>query len=193
MLVALAANAPIESAARVTPSCLKATSFLPAPSGDQRIFFLVGGKLVVRKGPGQDPTPLAGNDPTFGITRLLAWKKGANPLNMFVVARPRGTRSDEIWSFAVDDKGIQAATPVRGYEDFGSQQSFFEQYSVPRCLPGGNRCLSVSSDADGSYLDVVPKRGQQPVAFKKIEKKTVIDAAWASMDGQSLYLLMPCF
>lgn len=193
MLLAVPVNAPLESATRVTPKCLKATSFLPAPMGDSRIFFLVAGKLHVRKASGQDPTMLAGNDPSFGITRLLAWKNGASPLQMLVVARPQSSRSDEIWAFAIDDRGIQAASPVRGYEEFGNQQAFFEKYSVPRCLPGGRQCLSVSTDADNSYVDVEPKRGQRPVALKKIEKKTVIEAAWASADGQSLYLLMPCF
>jgi len=193
MLLVLPVGATIESATRVTPKCLKASSFMPAPLGDPRIYFLVDGKLYVRKGPGQDPTILAGNDPSFGITRFLAWKKGASPLELLVVARPHGTRSDEIWAFAINDQSIQAASPVRGYEEFGNQQAFFEKYSVSRCLPGGRQCLSVSTDSEASYLDVEPKRGQRPVPLKKIEKKTVIEAAWASADGQSLYLLMPCF
>lgn len=192
MLLALPANKPLESGTRVTPTCLDATSFLPAPQGDPRIFFLVRGQVYARQTPGEDPAPLAGNDPALGVTRLLALENATAPLRILVTARPRGVTSDEIWSLTVDAQGIQAATPVRGYRSLADQASFFAKYNVPRCLPGGRNCLVVSTDAEGSYLDVEPTRGQPPEPFEKLEKAKVLDAAWASADGQSLYLMLPC-
>lgn len=60
LLLALSTKKPSDRGTQVIPSCIKATSFLPAPRGDPRIFFLIGGQLHVRKAPHQAPTPSLG-------------------------------------------------------------------------------------------------------------------------------------
>jgi hypothetical protein len=44
---------PPSAGTRVTPGCVETDSFLPAPEGDPRIFFVVKGGLYVRPAPGQ--------------------------------------------------------------------------------------------------------------------------------------------
>jgi hypothetical protein len=192
LLLALSTKKPSDRGTRVTPGCIKATSFLPAPKGDPRIFFLIGGQLHVRKAQDQPPTPLAGQDPALGVTRLLAADIAASPLQILVSARPHGVSTEEVWLLSVDEQSVLAQRSAAGLAGFSSQVEFFKKYAVPRCLPGGHRCLVVSSDESSSYLDVEPTRGEPPVPFQKLDAVRVIDAAWASADGESLYVLTPC-
>jgi hypothetical protein len=193
LLLALSTKKPSDRGARVTPNCIKATSFLPAPKGDPRIFFLIGGQLHVRKAPTQAPTLLAGQDPALGMIRLLATDIAASPLQILVSAKPHGARAEELWLLTVDDEqSLLAQRPTVGLAGVSNQDEFFKKYAVPRCLPGGHRCLVVNPDENASHLDVEPTRGQPPVPFQKIDAVRIIDAAWASADGESFYVLTPC-
>lgn len=163
-----------------------------SPRGDPRIFFLIGGQLHVRKAPHQAPTPLAGQDLGLSMIRLLAADIAASPLQILVSAKPHGASPEELWLLTVDEQSILAQRPTPGLTGVSNQDEFFKKYAVPRCLPGGHRCLVLSADENASCLDVEPTRGQPPVPFQKIDALRVIDAAWASADGESLYLLTPC-
>jgi hypothetical protein len=192
LLLALSTKKPNQRGTHVTPSCIQATSFLPAPRGDPRIFFLIGGQLQVHKAKNQAPMLLTGQDPALGVQRLLAADIAASPLQIVVSAKPHGASDEELWLLTVDERSILAQRAAAGLAGFSNQDEFFNKYAVARCLSGGHRCLVVSSDENASYLDVEPTRGQTPVPFQKLDDVRVIDAAWASADGDALYVLTPC-
>lgn len=126
------------------------------------------------------------------MIRLLAADIAASPLQILVSAKPHGASTEELWILIVDEQSILAQRPTHGLAGVSNQDEFFKNYAVPRCLPGGHRCLVLSADESASYLDVEPTRGQPPVPFQKIDAVRIIDAAWASADGESFYVLTPC-
>lgn len=192
LLLALSTKKPKERGTQVTPSCIKATSFLPAPMGDPRIFFLIGGQIHVRSAQNQAPVLLTGQDAALGVQRLIAADIAASPLQIVVSAKPHGASAEELWIVTVDQQSVQSQRAAAGLAGSSSKDEFFKKYAVPRCLSGGRRCLVVSSDENASYLDVEPTPGETPVSFQKLDDIRVITAAWASADGDSFYVLTPC-
>lgn len=180
---------PLEGATYVLPQCFPATTFLPAPEGDPRFFFLRDGIVYVSRRRGEMPVQLAEHDPALGITRLLAFDRQASPLGLLVAARPSGTQDEQIRLLTISDSAILSAELVTADRCFASQEAFFERYSAPRCLDGGRLCLV--PDSDRSYLNVQLVRGQKPIRFKDFDRVPVVDAAWAP-DGQTYYALVPC-
>ena len=191
-LLVVPTKGPLESGTRATPGCLKATSFLPAPAEDPRIFFLIGSSVYVRRTPEQAPVPLSGNDPSRGVKRLLAFALAASPLQLLVAAKPDNATEEEIWSLTVGDTTILAARRDPRDLGFTNQEEFFTACDVPRCLSGGRSCLQVSSDGKAHYIDVEPSRGKRPQTLMDLGDVKALDAAWASADGQSLYVLRSC-
>jgi hypothetical protein len=191
-LLVLPAGQPVAGARPVHDRCLGATAFLPAPSPDGRIFFLVGGQVYARSAPGGEPAPLGGNDPALGVTRLLAFAKHASPLEMLVAAKPQGAAGEQLWRLTLEERAIQAARAVGGDRVLADQDAFFAAYHAPRCLEGGKRCLVPFGDGEAHYLDVEPTRGAPPERFVTLGPSPALDAAWASPDGGSIYLLLPC-
>jgi hypothetical protein len=177
---------------RVTRGCVESASFLPAPQGDPRIFFVVEGSLYVRPALEQVPEPLHGGDPALAISRLLAWKAAASPLEVLVEAQPHGKTAAEIWVIAIEDRTIVRQGRALADKAFADRGSFFQTYSSPRCLSGGSRCLVLSSDGQESYLEVEPTRGEPPEPLAELGELAVRDVAWAAEDSQSLYLLVDC-
>lgn len=191
-LILASVGQPPSAGTRVTRGCVKTASFLPAPQGDPRIFFVVQDGLYVRPAPGQAPEPLQGGDPALTISRLLAWKAAASPLEVLVEAKPQGAKAAEIWVVAVEGRTILRQERAHAEEAFAEQASFFRTYSSPRCLSGGSRCLVLTSDGQESCLEVEPIRGEAPEALAELGELAVRDVAWAAEDGQSLYFLVDC-
>ena len=178
---------------RVTRGCIETSSFLPAPEGDPRIFFVVKGSLYVRLAPGQAPEPLEGSDPALSISRLLAWNAAASPLEVLVEARPHGVKAAEIWVVAIDDRTIVRQGRAPAGAAFADQASFFRTYRSPRWLSGGNQCLVLSEeDRQNSCLEVEPTRGKAREMVAELGELRARDVAWAAKDGKSLYFLVDC-
>ncbi|WP_104978914.1 hypothetical protein [Sorangium cellulosum] len=194
-LLAISAKAPAENvlgAARpVLERCFQAMEFLPAPEGDPRFFFLRDGIVHVGYAQVEAPARLAGNDPSLGVTRLLAFDRHASPLGLLVAARPGDAQEEQLWLLTIGDEAIQSAMRVTEDRGFTSQAAFFERYSAPRCLDGGRNCLVPSWDGTASFLDIEPVRGEPPVAFQQLGSVPVADAAWAP-GGEAYYVLVPC-
>src|SRR5262249_1988923 len=105
---------------------------------------------------------------------------------------PHGAAAEQIWTLTLEERAVQAARPVGGPGPFADQEAFFAAYHAPRCLDGGRRCLVPSADREAHYLDVEPTRGARPEPFVEVGATPALDAAWASPDGRSIYLLLPC-
>jgi len=172
--------------------CLHASSFLPAPAGDPRIFFLVKGELYVLQSAGQQPTPLRGNSLAIGVTRLLAIEKGPSPTRLLVAAKPAGATAEQLRVLTVSDQEILQVTTALVGRGLTGREAFFAAYRVPRCLDGDQRCLTTTSVQQATYVDVERVRGRDPKTLLKLGQVEVVDAAWASADGKSAYLLAVC-
>jgi hypothetical protein len=190
-LLLLQSSQPIGSAKPVLRACLPVASFLPAPEPDERIFFLIGGRLYVRV-PGAEPVPLPGDDPALGVAHLLAFTKHASPLEMIVSAKPRGSSSWQLWALILEDRAIQSAKEIAMDGRFASKEAFFDAYSAPRCLDGGRRCLVPRWDGQRGYIEEEVFRDESSVTLEDLGPFHVADAAWASADGSRMYLLLPC-
>jgi hypothetical protein len=191
-LLLLPKGKPLEQGMRQTSECNKTTSFLPGPFGDPRIFLSVEGRLYVRRAPGQASTPLESADPALKVRRLLAFVAAESPLALLVEAQPAGASSVQIWLFTVSEREIRSQERFDNDPSLQSEAAFFEKFRVPRCLEGPRDCLALSSDDHHYYLDVQPRRGQRPTLLQDLGVVDVRDAAWASADGQSVYLLVSC-
>jgi len=183
---------PLEQATRVTRECYKATSFLPGPFGDPRIFFSIEGRLYVSRARGEAPAPLEPMDPALKVLHLLAFVVAASPLQLLVQVQPVDAPSVQTWLFTVNEREILSIKPHGTDPSFEDATAFFKKFCAPRCRKGGHDCLLVSTDDHQFYLDIEPERGKQPVLFQELGSAAVRDAAWASDDGQWLYLLTPC-
>ncbi len=172
--------------------CLHTSSFLPAPAGDPRIFFLVKGDLYVLRSAGQQPAPLQGNPLAIGVTRLLAFEKGASPSRLLVAAKPAGATAEQLWVLTVSDQAILQVTAAPEGRGLTGREAFFAAYRVPRCLDKDQRCLTTTSVQQATYVDVERVRGRDPKTLLKLGQVDVVDAAWASADGKSAYLLAVC-
>jgi hypothetical protein len=190
-LLLLQTSQPLASATPVLRACLPAQSFLPAPA-DSRLFFLVGGRLHVRRAPGEDPVLLPGSAPDLGVAHLLAFTKHASPLEMLVSAKPTGASSWQLWLLVVEDQGIQSARPVTMDPGLASKEAFFAAYTAPRCLDGGRRCLVPRWDGQNGFLEEEASRDGSSKTIERTGGVEITDAAWASPDGTSLYVLLPC-
>jgi hypothetical protein len=174
-----------------TPSnepCLAASAFLPALAPDPRIFFLVDGEVHARTAPGTTPVRLAQNDRGLHVTRMLAFTKLASPLEMLVAARPTGSTEEELWKLTLAPGAILSAQRVT--IDLSDREAFFARYDVPRCLPGGRRCLVPTFDQQGAYVDEQATRDSAPILLAKMGDTRVADASWAAPEGSSLYLYL---
>lgn len=184
---------PLGTGSPIIRACLPATAFLPAPPPDKRIFFLVGGVLHVGQAYGEKPAPLQGSDPTLGVTRLLAFDRYASPPEILVAARPKGAPQEQLWLLTIKERSVQSAKPLPPDKRFTSQGDFFERYSAPRCLSGDKQCLLAGADTRASYVEVEPTRGSpQRETLQALGPVKVVDVAWASADGKSIYVLVPC-
>lgn len=190
-LLVIPAKRPADEGRPVLPGCFPATAFLPTPAPDPRIFFLRDGQVYVGTAGGQGPVPLLGNDPALRVTRLLAFQRHTSPLGLLVAARA-ADEPEEVWLLIVEDRAIQSRRRIKEQSNQTTQQAFFDEYDVPRCLSGGAQCLIPGVDGDTSYLDVEPVRGQPPVPFQELAGIEVVDAMWASSDGGAIYLFVPC-
>lgn len=182
-----------QAGTRLTGECIEAESFLPAPQGDPRLFFVCKGALFVRPAEGQPLAPLMGAAPALTIRRLLAFKAAASPLELLVEARaPEGATPEQLWVITVGDRTILRQEPATGARAIPAQkEAFFQAYTSPRCQPGWHRCLSVSTDSEQmSQLDVEETRGMPPDKLQQLDGSDVLDAAWASSDERSIYFLM---
>lgn len=186
----------LESDARASSTpvtkCLHASSFLPAPAGDPRIFFLVKGDVYVLQSAGQQPEPLRGNPLAIGVTRLLALEIGVSPSRLLVAAKPAGAPKEQLWILTVKDQAIVQVTPATEGRGLTGREAFFAAYRVPRCLDKDQRCLTTTSVQQSTYVDVERVRGRDPKTLLKLGQIDAIDAAWASADGTSAYLLAVC-
>lgn len=191
-LLVLGRGQPLAGAQPVNRHCLQATSFLPAPIPDLRMFFLIRDQVHVASSPNQAPALLQGSDPSLRVTRLLAFARMTSPLEVLVSARPDGASLDQIWLITVGGGVILGARRAPKDNPLLSERAFFASYDAPRCLPGGEQCLVPSFDGQSSYLDLQPRRGEAPRTLQKLGDVVVTDAAWASGEGRNIYLLVPC-
>jgi hypothetical protein len=172
------------------------SSFLPAPSGDPRIFFLINGMLHVQlersRAARAAIVAMKGAESYKDITRLLAFTAAESPLSLLVTARPINSSEEELWLVTVAERAILSVTRVNTPSSIGNRDEFFRAYRAPRCLVGGTSCIVLSSDSESMYIDVETKRGDSPTQLQPLGDVDARDAAWASQDGSSLYLLLGC-
>jgi hypothetical protein len=131
-------------------------------------------------------------DPALKVLHLLAFVVAASPLQLLVQVQPVDAPSVQTWLFTVNEREILSIKPHGTDPSFEDATAFFKKFCAPRCRKGGHDCLLVSTDDHQFYLDIEPERGKQPVLFQELGSAAVRDAAWASDDGQWLYLLTPC-
>jgi hypothetical protein len=191
-LLRLPRGKPLDQATREMRGCCNATSFLPGPFGDPRIFLSVEGRVHVRHAPDQDAAPLEPANLPIKVGRLLAFVAATSPLEILVEAQPEDASSAQIWLLTVGERDIISIKPLKNDPALESAAAFFEKFRAPRCLKGASNCLVLSTDDRKFYLDIEPERGKRPVPLQDLGSAAVRDAAWASPDGRSLYLLMPC-
>jgi hypothetical protein len=179
----------------VTEQAIPAESFLPAPPGESRFFFAASGRVTagqLKNGRIGVPTALEGADTALKVTHLLAFMAAASPLRLLVSAKPRGSTRNQLWLFTLDDRSITAAEQVSDHPAFRTSEDFFNAFRVPRCLSSGQQCLVLEDVSGQLYLEVEPERGKQPELLQPLGQLEARDAAWASADGRSLYLLAGC-
>jgi hypothetical protein len=191
-ILAASAEAAEGVEAPVERKCFKATSFLPAPTPDTRIFVLLGGNLHALATRNSAPEPLTGGTSGLFITRLLAFSRPPSALSLLVSATRSGAQKEQIWLLTPGEKTITADRELVDDRAFVSQEAFFKAYDAPRCQPGGTHCLVLSSDGASSYVDVESVRGKKPEGLKKLGNLAIADAAYAPGDGKTIYLLLPC-
>jgi hypothetical protein len=183
VLLSPAADAPPSNAG--PEQCSAATQFLPAPPGDARIFFLIGGEVHGWRTPLTEPVRLEGNDARLGITRLLAFARNTTPPQMLVAAQA-GTNGEQLYELTLTEAGIQGRAPVK--LELAGWPAFFARYRAPRCLDGGRRCLTVSQDSLAYYIDEKADVDSQPKTLRKVGKEQVADVRWGP-DGRLLALV----
>jgi hypothetical protein len=191
-LLLLPKGKPIGSGVRLTPGCVHATSMLPGPAGDPRVFLVVDGELQVLRQEGARPERLAGGDPSLRLTRLLAFDAAASPLRILAAALPEGAAEEQIWSLTVANAALLQAAPAKADTVLASREAFFAAYNAPRCLPGGRLCLGLSSDGQQTYIDVESTRGAAPQSLLSVGSTDVRDVTWQPGGEPSLYLLVGC-
>jgi hypothetical protein len=182
----------IDSGTRVTSNCVAATSMLPSPPPDTRIFLAVGGALHVVQRPGTSPEPLPGIDRSLRLTSLLAFRAAASPLQLLAAALPEGAAEEELWSITVSDATVLGAARVTDDPAFAHAQAFFAGYNAPRCLPGGRRCLMLSRDDQQTYVDIKPTRDARPQTVQELGGADIVDITWGPGEEATFYLLVGC-
>jgi hypothetical protein len=186
---------PPPQGTRVTEKAIPAESFLPAPPGESRFFFAASGRVTagqLKDGRVGVPTELEGADPALKVTHLLGFMAAASPLRLLVSAKPDGSARNQLWLFTVADRSITAADQVSDHPAFRTSKDFFNAFRVPRCLSSGQRCLVLEAVSGQVYLEVEPARDKPPELLLQLGRLETHDAAWASADGRSLYLLAGC-
>ncbi|WP_437805811.1 hypothetical protein [Sorangium sp. So ce1078] len=189
-LLLLPRGKPLQSAARVSSACVRATSILPAPPGDPRIFLVVDGALHFLRAPGAQPEAALGNDPALRLTRLLAFRAEASPVQILAAALPRGASEEQIWSITVSDAAILRAQPAGDELALASQEAFFAAYTTPRCQAGGRDCLRFEDDERQTYIAVRPAPDAPLREVQALASTDVRDIAWGPGEEASFYLLV---
>lgn len=172
-------------------ACLRATSVLPAPQNDGRIFLAVGGAVHVLHPPDETTTLLAGADPDVHVSHLLAFRKVADGLEILASVKLENKSELEIHSLVVNANGILRA----GLADlrFESPSAFFATYTVPHCTPDGESCLEISRDDEATFLEswsATGGAGFSPVTLAEAEGAQ--DAVWTPKNDGSIYVLERC-
>lgn len=169
--------------------CIQTTSFVPAPQGDGRFFFVVDGALHVLR-PGEKKT-LRFDGMTSGvrINNLLATRKLPEGLELLAWVHVEGKTEHEVHALVVNASGIVRS----GIADIRLEKpaELFAQYAVPRCTPDGQRCLKISRDDEHTYLEQWSAGGGSgAVTLAPVEG--AVDATWAPSHDGSAYVLQRC-
>jgi hypothetical protein len=195
-LLLLGSGQPVERAAPVADECVEAESFLPAPEGDPRFFFVSRGRLFARSveegrlGPAE---VIETGDLSLQVEQLLGFVSASSPLRLLVSGRARGAAEGDLWLLTLVEAGRAGVERVSEQAALKDEAMFFATFVVPRCLAAGRRCLVLDEvPGDGMYLEVESERGKAPAPLKALGTVEARDAAWASRDGSRLYLLVGC-
>jgi hypothetical protein len=189
LLLLVPTGTPPERGQVVAKACTGANSFLPAPEGSGQFFLACDGRIFVRSS--QTLVPVPGQDPDLYIWNLLAFRAAQSPLEMLVSATPAQSEELQLWLLRIENHSLAGATRVRELPELASRQAFFGAFDAPRCLAAAQRCLRVNRAADDSkcYLDLWDWRTDTVTSLQTVSGR-VQDAAWASRDGQWLYMLV---
>lgn len=206
-LLAVPAGQPIARGVPRSP-CVRATSFLPGPPRDPRIFLLVDRRLVAQEPGSADAasTPgrtvelaMPGSFPSMRVERLLAFSRSGLPLELLVTAQPDARAPARLWVLTIGDAAVSHARPAEPAA-VGSREAFFARFDAPRCKHGDRRCLRIGTLDGETSLYEQPVAGESQRPLQTLGKVDVRDAAWApaaragqgrTQDG-TLYLLTRC-
>lgn len=190
-----AATALSDDSASITPDvplteCLRATSVLPAPQDDGRIFLAVDGAVHAIRPPSKTVTIL-GNEHPFGhVDALLAVRKVEGGLEIVAQVQVENKADPEIHLLVVD-----AGTIVRsniadlGSPSFQNESALFKAYTVPHCDRDGKECLEISKVEDTNVIDIAVKGAK---STQLGEVKGARDAVWSPANDGSVYVLKTC-
>lgn len=183
-------------------TCVRAQAFVPGPTQDPRVFYLVDGALYAQDRSGARmgvPAPLSGLDDGLTITELLAFGNDPARVELLALVKRGEQARGSAWLLEIEADRITAARAAGDLAALRDRQAFFERFHVPRCKQGDQRCVvAVPMSSEGSLIVEEPRRGQptQPVSgFEALAGKHVAgvkDVAWASGDGDALYLAAGC-
>lgn len=177
----------------VTSDCSSASSFLPAPLPDRRVFLAKDGKLVILPGRGGQIQGASGWDDSLELESLLSIEHEATPLNILLVARPRAGGPSGLWVATVDSTSQLLSLKILDQTtNIQSDASYFARYWVPQCQAGGTDCVVVTRTHGGSFIDVEAKRGATRNLFRRLDGNQVVDASWNPEDSTSVLLLVAC-
>ena len=171
--------------------CMRATSILPAPQDDGRIFLAVDGAIHALQRPNKTTTPLDGLDPGMHVNSLLAFRKVPAGLEILASIHVEGKSE-----FQINVLLVQSNAVVRvGLANlrFASPSDFFATYTAPRCSSDGTRCLRISSGDQSTYLEqwsAIGGTGFVPTTLAEFEGAQ--DAAWSPTNDGSAYVLKTC-
>lgn len=200
----LPTGSTIDTGKRRTSNCAQATSLLPAPSPDSRVFLAINGALHVASRDGTEPEAprkLDGLPAGLQLARLLGFRKDSSPLSLLATAWDEKESKEALWALDIGQDAIVAVHAVGatsgcggGEEapDLANQETFFRSYEVPRCQAAGARCLVVNEEHGEAHLDVEAQRNGKRQNLQDFGHVDVRDAAWVSDDEKMIALLVSC-
>lgn len=170
-------------------ACLPATSVLPAPLDDGRIFLAVEGAVHALHPPDKTVTAL-GIAHSFGhVNALLAVRKVERGLEIVAAVNVENKSEPEIHVLVVDNDKIVRSNVADFH--FQNASELFQVYAVPHCNRDGKECLAISNNDETTYLE---KRftlgGANSITLA--EFKGAQDAVWTPADDGSVYVLKAC-
>lgn len=170
------------SDATVVSPCLHATSILPGPARDGRIFLLADGALLAIQ-PGQEAPRRLGE---VAATSLLAYRETENGLEILASFGEGG--ATKLLSLTVDPSGVVHPTPTSIRTD--TAELFHKSYVVPRCHDGGSECVRLGNDGEHTYLESWSVHNRSTSTLGNLDN--AVDAAFKPDDASKLYVLVPC-